>query len=639
MGKGTKDKATGEGMETITIIVKDGEKTETSAETNTGASAGTETKTEPETEEIQNETNKKTVKITGKTDFATINHLVSIPSLNELIKDKVFAEIYNAHKEQLETAQKENVFLTADAVAKAYMLEAIIPSLPQKYQKKAEAVIKTVNFGTVKPEERPYFIKLAQLHQHISRLLIQNTVLKNPGGFNPIEKEEIAWGIEMADATDSIYGKWEFMQHDIAEAKDRKTAGLTSKWHIVQKDGGGYRETPYQEIYKEEYSEIWIALGFLINRLKYIKHIKRETDIDQKLLASKLDYYEKLLKAYQETDPEKLPALWLETDKAFVHQGGNLRAVHPIEDGYGANTTGMIPQQCLRYFVPSPANDLVAQKKNFILEKFPALLEGNEEAVKQLDYIKNVDAGIALYMVRSGMELVFKIAGHNIPNEEEARREGVHIYLDPNTISERLGEAKELFKGFFAPEYHGLLDKISDDAALAEIAVHEFGHNIGAGIFGRDIENAPGIEEWKATATTYVSQTIDSDAWTDEQLQGNFMSFLCQVMRYSQRRGEASQKPYYNADRFFMKLAQEAELIKEKEEFDITRGISVKKGGWKLELTRDNLLKYAEAVKDKWFELQKIYAAKDRDALKEFTEKAVRISPFMDDADKFTKPE
>lgn len=573
----------------------------------------------------------------NKESATAVNFLIldQFPDLSKVDfeKDDFFKRILSENKDQLETVQKENVFLLADAIAKRYMLQGIVCLFPQIHRETAQAVIETVNFGEVSDKDRPNFIELAKMHQKVSRAMIDYMLEKNNGaGFNPLEIAEIKAGIKMADATDEIYSKWEFMQHDIGSPTTRQQMGFTSKWHIVRKSDSqfgamDYHEVSYQDIYSREYTQIVKALEDLLKEMESIGGCVEYYDIDPEVLNAKFDYYRQLLRAYKETNPKKLPQIWLEVDKAFVHQGGNLRAVHPLEDGYGANTTGMIPEQSLRYFIPNPANDLVAQKKNFILEKFPALLKGNEEATKQLDYIKNVDAGIALYVVRSGMELVFKIAGHNIPNEEEARAEGVHVYIDPNTMKERLKEAKELFKGFFAPEYHGLLDKISDDAALAEVAVHEFGHNIGDYKFGKGIENAPGIEEWKATATTYVSQTLDPDTWTDEALESNFLSFLCQAMRYSQRRNEKSQKPYYNSDRFFMKLAVE-------------NGLLVKQGDkWGINLARENLLAYANAVKDKWLELQKIYAAKDRNELEKFIKEAVTASPFMDDADKFTKPE
>jgi len=300
-----------------------------------------------------------------------------------------------------------------------------------------------------------------------------------------------------------------------------------------------------------------------------------------------------------------------------------LRAVHPFEDGYGKNQTGTIPQQCLRYFMPEhPANAKIQELKRFICERFPEVLGDNESAKNSLSIVGKVDARVAYYAIRSGLEIVFKIAGHNIPNENIVRQqEGINTFIDPDTIASRLEEGKDLFRKFFGAESAGMLTDVSIDNALAEVAVHELGHNIGdKGVFKSNPGGVQAVEEWKATATSFVLQSLkDKDQLSDEYLRGTFLSFLCQTFRYAQRREERSQAPYFGADKIFTKVDQECGLVVKGEE-----------GKWGLDLTREKLLAYADAIKNKWLGLQKIYPSADQGEMDKFIEENVVNTPFLE---------
>lgn len=328
--------------------------------------------------------------------------------------------------------------------------------------------------------------------------------------------------------------------------------------------------------------------------------------------------------AYAETDPKLLPQKWLAVDAAFVFQGGNLRAVHPIEDGYAKNDTGAIPEQSLRYFMPEhPANARIQELKQFIVERFPEILSGNEGAMASLPVVERVDARMAYYAVRSGMEIVFKIAGHNIPNEESVRRDcGVNAFIDPDTMAGRIEEGKALFRQFFGAEASALLTQVNMDNVFAEIAVHELGHNIGnRGVFQENPKGVGAVEEWKATATTYVTQSLrGEEQLTDEYLRGTFLSFLCQTFRYAQRREEGSQRPYFGADKIFTNTALGCGCF-----------VMAPDGQWLLHLTRENLLQYMDDITEKWLELQRIYSSADQEAMNEFIKDNVYTGPFLGD--------
>ncbi len=560
---------------------------------------------------------------------------LTAPNNLDLLKDPIIAEA----KDQMERAERGQVFTIADAAAKRYMLERVVAQLPPEQQEAARMVIETVNFGKVgKGEsERKPFIRLSMIHQQISRMLIME-MLKNAEmhDFNPLEAQELQAGISLADATDDMYIDWEFRQHAIAAPQERTKAGFTSPWHIVSEGVRSdkstppqYAETSYRYIYPQEYDIMGSTLNGLLSRLKAMQATfetgSEIEGITEELLASKMAYYTALRDAYAETDKAKLPDAWLKVDRAFVHQGGNVRAVHPMETGYANNQTGMIPQQSMRYFLPEhPANEAINQKKETLINMLSRYFRNRPEIAASADVIRMLDARVAYYAVRSGFEIVFKFVGHNIPNDRNIReKDGVNTFIDPGTMAERLGEGEALFRKFFDQDQHDCLKDISVDAVLEEVAVHEFGHNIGDGSGLRKIN--PGavrsVEEWKATATTYVMQVFTNPAeLSDEALRGNFLSFLCQTMRYTQRRDEGSQSSYYNADRFFMQMAQECGLIVKGED-----------NKWRLDLSRANLDKYMQKVSSQWLGLQDIYKDNDEGGLEQFVAEHIVDTPFIKD--------
>ncbi|MFA6521056.1 MAG: hypothetical protein WCT53_01590 [Candidatus Gracilibacteria bacterium] len=587
---------------------------------------------------------------------------LTAPTIEELLADPVISEF----AEQMETANKEGVFMVADEAAQAYMLRNVVSQLPPDQQEAARMVITTVNFGKVPktPGQRPLFINLSLVHQRISRMLIANMLneedsgseTKESRGFSKLEQLELKAGIAMANATDDIYIEWESRNHAITDPAERIQRGFTSKWHVVEESDEGdgektYAEKPYKEIWPKQYGEIDKALEELNAELYTMYHRCQTTNRDPEtgtsadMLYTKMSFYIRLREAYAEADKSKLPEVWLSVDKAFVHQDGDLRSVHPMEDGYGVNETGVIPEQSMRYFLPDhPANAAILESKREILERFPALLAGNEKSTHDLDLVKRVDARIAHYVIRSGLEIVFKIAGHNIPNEKSVRNhDGINAFIDPGTVAQRLEESKPLVREFFgqeiddplkvnewATDIDDLLKEMSTDDALTEVAVHEMGHNIGnRDPFKENRSMVNAIEEWKATAATFALQSSkNSEELTDEHLRSTFTAFLCQFFRYAQRREEGSQKPYYGADKFFIKTAQDQGLI-------MGGDVGGENEKWILDLSREKLLGFANAVKDQWLELQQIYSSEDQSAIDAFTAKNIVDTDFSKAVEKF----
>lgn len=530
-----------------------------------------------------------------------------------------FAENIDERK-ALETADYEEVFMTADKIAREYMLQQVIPGLDKVDQKNAQMVVETVNFGNVPKEKRRAFIQLAIVHQKISRILIEHVIknTENKGNFSDLEIEELINGIKMADASDRIYKKWEFIDHDIKDPRDRKKAGFTSPWHIV-KEG---TEVPYKEIFTEEYDEILTAIDEHLNYLHALE--KTQTD-DKDVIESKIVLYEALKEAYFETEEEKLDKLWLKVGRAFVNQRGSLHAVHPMETNYGANITGIIPGQSLRHVMPNhPSNSLIEERKNQALAVLKQKFKDFPEAQDKVKIIERLNVLITHYAIRSGIELVFKMAGHNIPNEEETRiKDGVIIYMDPITMTERLEESKELFEKIFPPELHHLVNKLSPKETLAEMALHELGHNL---FDPKAFETQHGgLEEWKGSALNHVLYTAEDENFSDEQLQKSFVSNLCQAMRYTQRGHEASQKPYYEASCALMKVAQEAGVIVKDDE------------GWTLDLSREKIQGYHKRVTAQWWDVLHIYKDIDQERRDQFIEENMGKNEFIRDVLKVIK--
>lgn len=547
---------------------------------------------------------------------------ITPPSVEELL---AFVDSIDK-REALESAEHLNVFLTADILAREYMLNKIIPELTEEDQENAQMVIRTVNFGKVSKEKRPQFIQLAMVHQNVSRMFIKHVINKTEkqGGFSQLERSELFTGISMADATDAIYRRWEFNNHVIEDSKDRKEQGFTSPWHMVIEEEGENVELPYKELYAAEYKEITQALNQMVVYLDGLRQAKaagnpKYDDIPEELIASKLDMYTALYDAYSETDEEKLRELWLKVDKAFVHQGGSLHTVHPMETGYGANVTGMIPEQSLRYLMPNhPSNSLVDERKAKALAVLEKTFEDFPEAQDKVKIIEALNVYMTYYAIRSGLELVFKIAGHNVPNEEDVRtNDGVVIHMDPDTMTGRLEEAKDLFKDVFPSDLHDLVEDVSLDETLAEMAMHELGHNL----FNHNVFEDPnaGLEEWKASALNHVIYTEEDEQFSDEQLQKSVISNICQALRYIQRGHEASQKPYYQAFCAFIKTAQDAEVL-------------VKSGdNWTLDLSREKIQDYHGKVADQWLNVLHMYKNADQEGIDAFAEENMGENEFVQD--------
>lgn len=563
---------------------------------------------------------------------------LTAPTIEELLADPLWSEF----QEKIWEASEDTVFAVADDFALRYMLERIIPKLPKKQQEAARMVIEYTNFAGTK-DQRLGFIGLSHVHQQISRRLILHMIEGDQfrdRGFNKLEALELTHGIAIADAMDEIYMKWEFMDHDLPDSADRERRGLTNKWALVRDTGllaadenPAHKEVSYKKLFPAEYERIIQSLDELLASLEGLEnpagistplHLSRRAAT----VSAKIQYYQSLRDAFALDDLEAMQAAWLKADELYIDQVGpdgsnRLVTIHPIETGYGANATGIIPQYSLRFRLgaESPLIQKIEAARIEMQKRLPDLLAECPKACEQLQAITKCPI-LYYFAVNSGIDLVFAAAGQTLPNEREIiDRRGTLTTVSPHTMAKRISESGQLFRGLFSTDQHDLLKTIISDDLIVGVSEHEMGHSILTHhVFASDMEGKrDAIEEWKASGTEWALIHANRDQLTDEQLIGAFVSDICQAMRYIQRRKDPSQRPYYGSYQFFMKLAQEAGVLTKEE------------SGWRLNINREKLLGFFESVTKKWVELIGIYETGDQEKFTQFVDDAIQETPFIRD--------
>ncbi len=528
---------------------------------------------------------------------------LTMPTAAEVLNDPIMQEM----AEQIESADYYHVFEVANAIAVRYMVERVIPKLPGDKRKAAEMVVTYVNYSNASQNEKPAFLQLAAAYQTVSRIVMTNMLGETAEeaeakGFTALEAVELKGDAELAGIMDDMFIKWQGMRHACSEEK-RAELGFTSRWHMTVEDGqGGYMEVPVQEFMSKEYGDANYVIDTLIDELS---DLKGNPKVDQSLLALKLDFYDKLLKAMNTTDVKEVDAAWEATERAFVRQanapGNRIVSTHSQEWGYAGNSSGIGPELTVKVIVPNHPSDLAkAEALKDVKEKLPALLTGMPKALSGIDSI-GIEGVTTVYpAIQSGAQLDFESAGQNLPNHFKVRdEEGVVSNMSPNVLMKRLREAGEtLFVNFLPKE---LLAKVDYNQALADIARHEMGHNIGDRTPFREGRDAQGCEEWKASGTEYALAHLNAESLSDDALIGFVVSQVAQGMRYAQKRNEASQYPYYLSYLSFVREAQNAGILQSGED-----------GKWSFNGDRAKLLQYIDTVKNQWVELEGIYESADQ---------------------------
>lgn len=516
------------------------------------------------------------------------------PSVDDLLATDIATEMAEA----IETSREIALFKTADEFTLRYMKEVVIPSLglSEKESEAAVAVVERKNHSQVPVEKKGAFLRLSNIQEVISRSMIMHMVDSDPEnnrGFRPLEVIELRYGTELANVFDELYIKWEKTAHDIASPDERRAAGFTSKWHIVQGDTeSGYKEVPNAEVFPQEHQKISQLLGELIEELKGCE------DPDQ---VTKLAHYEAWKAAHDHSDAEGIKEIWELAEEAFVRQGGRFVIIHPQEEGYGANKTGIIPDTSMRFLLSEvagedPVSDGISKRAADMKRLFGPRFEGMSEATQNLDNIN--PPPLAYFAVNSGLGLVFEIAGQSLPNTMRVQQEvGSLPTINPEAMKKRILEAQAIFRSTFGNRFDAQLAEIDLDEAIVNVAIHEMGHPLSDrdAFLANDMRN--GLEEWKATGTEWALMSLDED-YSPEQMRGAFLAEVLHAMRYTQRRAEEAQKPYYIGWQYFMKTAQEVGLIEFSEE-----------AGWDLDLTDEKLVAFAETVTEQWFHVQDMYEA------------------------------
>lgn len=521
------------------------------------------------------------------------------PPIDELLADSLATEM----AEEIETAHEVQVFRTADKFALRYMRERVVPSLGLDKRQKivADMILDRKNAANaVKGEERAAFIRFSHVQEMISRRLINHMLgeeSKESRGFTALEVAELKLGVEIGEAIDDWYMKWEVTGHDIPKIEDRQESGFTSKWHLVKGNTvDGFSEIPYSKIFPDDHANIARLLQKIIMLLESLEG----TGVDEKALGSKLAYYQEWLKAHLTSDVEGLLELWDEVEGKYALQLGRMIAIHPIEEGYGTNETGMIPQFSLRFKLgdgesEDPVTTGIKAKQRDMQNQLPALLEGMEGAC---DSLRKTEAPpLTYFAIKSGLELVMEIAGQSLPNRATVRdKVGTLATINPDAMAKRIMEAQVLFKRLFGNKYDDILGQIDLDEVVVNVGVHEMGHPVGDQLVFKPSAHRNALEEWKASATEWALMHLDED-YTNEQFKTAFVVEILHAMRYTQKREEGSGKPYYGGWQYFMKTAQELGLIKESG------------GEWNVDFDPAKIRAFAETVTKQWVSLHAIYEA------------------------------
>lgn len=547
---------------------------------------------------------------------------LTMPTANEVLEDPIMQEM----AEQIESADYYHVFEVANAIAVRYMVERVIPKLPEDKRKAAEMVVTYVNYSNVPQSEKTAFLQLAAAYQTVSRIVMTNMLGETAEeaevkGFTVLEATELKGDAELAGVMDDMFIKWQGMRHACSEEK-RAELGFTSRWHMTVEDGqGGYREVAIQEFMSNEYSDANFVILILIDELN---DLKGNPKVDQSLLALKLDFYDKLLKAMNTTDVKEVDAAWEATERAFIRQanapGNRIVSTHSQEWGYAGNSSGIGPELTVKVIMPNHPSDLAkAEALRDVKEKLPSLLVGMPKALSGI-YSIGADGVTTVYpAIQAGAQLDFESAGQNLPNHNTVRdEEGVVSNMSPNVLDKRLKEAGETLFAHFLPKE--LLDKIDYNQALADIARHEMGHNIGDRTPFREGRDVQGCEEWKASGTEYALAFLNAETLSDDALIGFVVSQIAQGMRYAQKRNEPSQYPYYLSYLSFVREAENAGILQNGED-----------GKWSFNGDRANLIRYINTVKDQWVELEGIYESVNKSALDAFIIK--HFTDFVPDMD------
>lgn len=541
---------------------------------------------------------------------------LAMPTVNEVLEDPILQEM----AKEMENANYYHVFEVANGVAERYVLERIVQKLPEEKQAAARMVVSYVNYSKVPQNEKTAFLQLAGAYQSVYRIVMTHmlgdtaedaTEAAENRGFTILEATELKGDAELAGIMDQMFIKWEGLRHDCDEKK-REELGFTSRWHMTKGDEqGGFVEVPLQEFMSQEYSDANFVLGQLVDELK---KLQGNPKVDQNLLTLKVDFYTKLMDAQLTTNSELVHKAWEEAERAFVRQanapGNRIVSTHSQEWGYAGNESGIAPELTVKVIVPNhPSDVLKARALKDVKERLPALVDGLPNALAGIGSIGEEGVTTVYAAVQSGMQLDFESAGQNLPNHKNIRdEEGVVSNMSPNVMAKRLREAGEtLFVHFLPAE---LLDKVDYNQVLADISMHEMGHNVGDSNAFRDGKDRQGCEEWKASGTEFALASINADNFSDDELIGFVVSQIAQAMRYAQKRGEDSQYPYYLSYLSFMREAQNA-------------GVLNNGGGnsWSLNVDRTALLGFIKTVKDQWVELQHIYESADQAALDVFMQK------------------
>lgn len=528
---------------------------------------------------------------------------LTMPTATEVLEDPIMKEM----AEQIESADYYHVFEVANAIAVRYMVERVITKLPEDKRKAAEMVVTYVNYSNVPQGEKSAFLQLAAAYQTVSRIVMTNMLGETAEeaeakGFTVLEAAELKGDAELAGIMDDMFIKWQGMRHACSEEK-RAELGFTSRWHMTVEDGqDGYMEAPIQDFMPKEYNDANFVIGHLIDELN---ELKGNPKVDQKLLALKLDFYENLGKAMNTTDVKEVDSAWEATERTFVRQanapGNRIVSTHSQEWGYAGNSSGIGPELTVKVIVPNHPSDLAkAEALRDVKEKLPSLLVGMPKALSGIDSIGMEGVTTVYPAIQSGAQLDFESAGQNLPNHFNVRDdEGVVSNMSPNVLMKRLKEAGEtLFVNFLPKE---LLAKVDYNEALADIARHEMGHNIGDRTPFREGRDVQGCEEWKASGTEYALAHLNAESLSDDALIGFVVSQVAQGMRYAQKRNEASQYPYYLSYLSFVREAQNAGILQCGED-----------GQWSFDGDRAKLMQYIDTVKDQWVELEGIYESADQ---------------------------
>ena len=328
-----------------------------------------------------------------------------------------------------------------------------------------------VNIGFMEKIVHPVFT--FERKQMLSAIQVNNTI-------TDVQKKVIEGFVNLAEAVDLFWMKW---YKKVVVPLRSLEKGEQEEWEkIFEKKLSQYDYTVFdlgdgEILNRETWAEAFE--GEITQILGTLERVKFELGDSDPVLKKYLDC---LFSAYACTELSELEEKWAAVDEAWIKLPNDCQMipVHGMENRY-EHPACVSPEVRLEHRVGSFKEKIDSIRRSTL--DFAKSLGLDDSLIGELEKrLQNVDVDDYITLIRSGVDMNFRLSGQVVPNREEIRSQGSKIFLALATTPITIKIYSNLLKKH--------LTKNSDASLLAKsftpellvvdfVAGHECAHPVG----------------------------------------------------------------------------------------------------------------------------------------------------------------